>query len=98
MKPTGGEGERQAGATPIFPKKTEEPIFLCGVLATPQAWNHQVLLQSKKDWPDGFPADDALVPCIFLLFREKSRKVKFYGHKIFVLFQVIKIYIYILKY
>ena len=25
VKPTGGEGERQAGATPIFPKKTEEP-------------------------------------------------------------------------
>lgn len=27
VKPTGGEGERQAGATPIFPKKTEEPKF-----------------------------------------------------------------------
>ena len=31
MKPTGGEGERQAGATPIFPKKTEEPIFFAGL-------------------------------------------------------------------
>lgn len=28
VKPTGGEGERQAGATPIFPKKTEEPKFV----------------------------------------------------------------------
>ena len=31
VKPTGGEGERQAGATPIFPKKTEEPNFSVSV-------------------------------------------------------------------
>ena len=38
MKPTGGEGERQAGATPIFPKKTEEPLvfeLISGILHAP---------------------------------------------------------------
>ena len=65
MKPTGGEGERQAGATPIFPKKTEEPENSQGKDESDTSTFRKIILVFKQS-----TAFIPLKPCLFdvLLF------------------------------
>lgn len=49
MKPTGGEGERQAGTTPIFPKKTEEPFLTTSLTSSGYVINNSDTYAKVRD-------------------------------------------------